>query len=542
MHGRMMASPLTITEIMRFADRLYGETEVISVTSDEGKHRSSYGEVFGRANQVACALARLGIHSGDRVATLAWNDHRHLELYYGVSCAGAVIHTVNPRLFPEQLGYMINHAGDRVVFFDPMFSPLLEALADNLASVEAYVALTSEEHMPDSKLSPLYCYEALLEEHDTTYQWPDLDERSASALCYTSGTTGNPKGVLYDHRSTVLHAYAACQPNVMGLSHHDVVLPVVPMFHVNAWGVPYACPIAGAKLVMPGPKMGDGEALQALIESESVTAALGVPTVWLALLGYLKESGKTVKTLNRTFVGGSACPISIMEEFEAQHGVYTHHAWGMTEMSPLGAVNRLLPGMDALETSERNAVRAKQGRPPFGVDMKIVDGDGRELPRDGVAFGDLKVRGWWVADGYFGHADNSETHDEEGWFSTGDVATIDQRGYLNITDRTKDVIKSGGEWISSIELENLAVAHPDVAEAAVIGIKHEKWGERPLLVVVPTEGVTPDETSVLASFKGKVADWWIPDSMTLVEEIPHTATGKISKSTLREQFKNHTFG
>ena len=542
MRGRIMATPLTITEIMRFADRLYGDTEVISVTADEGVHRSSYGKVFERANQVACALSGLGIHPGDRVATLAWNDHRHLELYYGVSCAGVVIHTVNPRLFPEQLAYMINHAEDRVVFLDPMFVPLVESLADQLASVEAYVVLTSEDQMPDSKLLPLHCYERLLEQHDSTYAWPELDEKAASALCYTSGTTGDPKGVLYDHRSTVLHAYATCMPNVMSLSHYDVVLPVVPMFHVNAWGIPYASPIAGAKLVLPGPKMADGEALQALIEDEGVTVALGVPTVWLALLAYLRESGKSVKTLNRTVVGGSACPISIMEEFEEQHGVYTHHAWGMTEMSPLGAVNTLLPGMDKLSGSERNEVRVKQGRTPFGVDMKIVDDDGSELPRDGVAFGDLKVRGWWVTDGYFGQDDNSETHDEDGWFSTGDVATIDQHGYLNITDRTKDVIKSGGEWISSIELENLAVAHPDVAEAAVIGVKHKKWGERPLLVVVPTEGVTPDEESILASFKGKIADWWIPTSMTLVDEIPHTATGKISKTRLRERFANRTFG
>jgi len=541
-HGKMMAAPLTITEIMRFADRLYRDTEVISVTMDEGVHRSTYGEIFDRANCVAHALSSLGVELGDRVATLAWNDHRHLELYYGVSCSGAVIHTVNPRLFPEQLVYIMNHAEDRVVFIDPMFIPLVEGLADRLPSVTAYVALTSRGAMPESGLSNLYCYEDLVGQESSAYPWPDLEEKTASALCYTSGTTGDPKGVLYDHRSTVLHAYASCMPNVLRLSHSDVVLPVVPMFHVNAWGIPYACPIAGAKLVLPGPKMADGETLQSLIAGEGVTLALGVPTVWIALLAYLRETGKTVETLNRTVVGGSACPLSIMQEFEERHGVYTHHAWGMTEVSPLGTVNQLLPGMEDLDPVELNQVRAKQGRTPFGVDMKICDDDGNDLPRDGKAFGALKVRGWWVADGYFGEVENTDTHDEDGWFSTGDVATIDQDGYLSITDRTKDVIKSGGEWISSIELENLAVAHPDVEEAAVVGIKDAKWGERPLLLVVPAEGCTPDEASVLASFKGKVADWWIPDSMTLVDEIPHTATGKISKKTLREQFSDRTFG
>ena len=542
MRGRMMAGPLSITQIMRYAATLYPDTEVISITADEGLHRSTFAGVFERANHVAHALAGLGVRPGDRVATLAWNDHRHLELYYGVSCSGAVIHTINPRLFPDQLTYIINHAQDRVICFDPVFLPLLEELAAELASVRAYVVLTSAAQMPQSRLSPLFGYEDLLAAHASAFPWPDLDERTASGLCYTSGTTGNPKGVLYDHRSTVLHAYASCMPNMLNLSHEDAVLPVVPMFHVNAWGVPYAAPVAGAKLVLPGPRMADGETLHALIDGEGVTVALGVPTVWLALLAYLKETGKTVDTLNRTVIGGSACPLSIMEEFEERHGVYTHHAWGMTEMSPLGSVNHLLPGMEDLTAAQRDAVRAKQGRAPFGVEMKIVDDDGQELPRDGVAFGDLRVRGWWVADGYFGADDRRETHDAEGWFSTGDVATIDQLGYLHITDRTKDVIKSGGEWISSIELENLAVAHPDVAEAAVIGVKNDKWGERPLLVVVAAEGAVADEAGILGSFRGKVPDWWIPDAVVLVETIPHTATGKISKKTLREQFAELTLG
>ncbi|MBH97918.1 MAG: long-chain fatty acid--CoA ligase [Rhodospirillaceae bacterium] len=541
MRGKMMSTPLTITEIMLYATRLYHDTEVISITSDEGVHRSTYKNVFERANQVAHALRRLGVKPGDRIATLAWNDHRHLELYYGVSCSGLVLHTVNPRLFSEQLAYIFSHANDQVIFFDPMFLPLLEGLADELSSVKAFVALTSKEKMPESSSLDIYCYEELLAQDDSPFSWPELEETTASALCYTSGTTGNPKGVLYDHRSTVLHAYGSCMAGVLGLSHNDVVMPVVPMFHVNAWGTPYSCPIAGSKIVLPGPKMGDGETLHSLIENEGVTIALGVPTVWLALLAYLKDTGKTIGTLNRTVVGGSACPISIMEEFEKLHGVYTHHAWGMTEMSPLGTVNTLIPSMDKLEESDRNKVRAKQGRAPFGVDMKIVDDEGKDLPHDGVAFGDLKVRGWWVADAYYGEDDNSETHDQEGWFSTGDVATIDQQGFLNITDRTKDVIKSGGEWISSIELENIAVAHPDVAEAAVIGIDDEKWGERPHLIVVCVEGADPVQGSILSSFKGKVADWWIPDSMNIVDSIPHTATGKISKATLREQHSKGLF-
>ena len=542
MRGAMMTTPLTITEIMRFAQRLYPDTEVVSITADEGVHRSNYGDVFRRANQAANALSAIGVQRGDRIATLAWNDHRHLELYYGVSCAGSVLHTINPRLFAEQLIYIINHAQDRVLFFDPMFFPLVEGLADKLPCIEAYVALGSGTQAPDSALSPLYYYEDLLAEQSSEYAWPELDECDASALCYTSGTTGNPKGVLFDHRSTVLHAYAGCMANTMNLSHHDVTLPVVPMFHANAWGMPYACPMVGSKLVLPGPKMADGETLQALIESEGVTIALGVPTVWLALLSYLRESGKPVESLNRTVVGGAACPLSVMDEFREKHGVYTHHAWGMTELSPLGTFNTPLPGADELDASARDAARLNQGRTPFGIDMKIVDDDGNELPWDGVAFGDLKVRGPWVVGSYYRQEDNSDSHDEDGWFSTGDVATVDASGSLTITDRTKDVIKSGGEWISSIELENLAMTHPDVAEAAVIGVKHEKWGERPLLVVVPIDGVVPDEKSILASFKGKVADWWIPESMALVEEIPHTATGKISKMTLREQFSDHTFG
>ena len=540
MRGKMMTTPLTITEIMRFADRHHGRTEVVSVTADQPLHRCTFNDVFRRARQLANALSRLGIAPGERVASLAWNDYRHLELYYGVACAGRVLHTVNPRLFAEQLVYIINHAEDRVLFFDVAFLPLVEALADKLSTVGAYVVLTPADKLPGSSLSALQSYESLLEAETDEYQWPALDENDANLLCYTSGTTGNPKGVLYSHRSTVLHAYASCMPDAMRLSQQDTVLPVVPMFHVNAWGTPYACAMIGAKMVLPGPKMADGETLQQLIEQEEVTIALGVPTVWLALLAYLRDSGKTVPSLERTVVGGAACPPSVMEEFEQKHSVHTHHAWGMTEMSPLGTVNSPLRGMESLSAAEKDAVRLKQGRGIFGVDMKIVGDDGEELPWDGEAFGDLKVKGWWVCDGYFGEDGSSGAHDEDGWFATGDVATIDPLGFMKITDRTKDVIKSGGEWISSIELENLAVAHPDVAEAAVIGISHEKWTERPLLIVVPEEGASPDKAELVAWFKGKVADWWIPDDVALVDELPHTATGKISKVMLRKQFADYS--
>ncbi len=535
-----MTTPLTVSEIMHFAERHHGDSEVVSITADQPLHRCTYRDVFRRARQLANALERLGVDSGQRVASLAWNDYRHLELYFGVSCAGRILHTINPRLFAEQLVYIINHAENRVLFFDIAFLPLVEGLADKLASVETYVVLTSADNMPENSSLDLVCYETLLGAESEDYDWPQLDENTANMLCYTSGTTGNPKGVLYSHRSTVLHAYASCLPDAMNLSNRDALLPVVPMFHVNAWGTPFSAPITGAKLVFPGPKMADGEALQSLMEGEEVTVALGVPTVWLALLAYLRDSGKTVPSLNRTVIGGAACPLSIMDEFEKKHGVKTLHAWGMTEMSPVGTVNAPKRGMDDMSQDESDAVRVKQGRGIFGVDMKIVGDDGKELPWDGQAFGDLRVRGWWVCDGYFGQDGPSDSHDADGWFSTGDVATIDANGFMKITDRTKDVIKSGGEWISSIELENLAVAHSGVTEAAVIGVHHKKWSERPLLVVVPSDGATPDKDDLLASFEGKVADWWIPDAVEFVDELPHTATGKISKLELREQFAEYS--
>ncbi|MEH6569302.1 MAG: long-chain-fatty-acid--CoA ligase [Halioglobus sp.] len=541
MPGQMMNLPLTLTTIMDFAERVHGDAEIVSVTADNPEHRYSYADSFRRTRQLANALAKLGVEEGDRIATLAWNDYRHFELYYAISCSGAVCHTINPRLFPEQVDYIVNHAKDKLVFADPAFLPLLEGLQEKLPSVEKYIVLTDAANMPDTTLKGAQDYESFIADHSDSFAWPDLDENAASALCYTSGTTGNPKGVLYSHRSTVLHSYGAALPDSMNLSASDVILPIVPMFHVNAWSLPYAAAMVGCKLVMPGSKMGDGEALQGLIEREGVTMSAGVPTVWLALLGYLRESGKKVASLQRVVVGGAACPLSIMEEFSEAHDVYTHHAWGMTETGPLGVFNTLKPGMENLPKNELDAIKLKQGRPVFGVEVRIVDEAGNVLPWDGQAAGEVRVRGNWVCSGYYG-IDAPDSHDKNGFFGTGDVASMDAYGYMKITDRTKDVIKSGGEWISSIELENAAVGHPGVAEAAVIGVPHPKWTERPLLIIVKQAGVEVDKQEVLAFLEGKVAKWWIPEDAVFVEELPHTATGKISKKDLRVQFKDYQQG
>lgn len=539
MQGLMMHSPLTITSIMRFAEVNHGRREIVSVTADQPRYRYTYAEAFGRARQLANALGRLGMTVGDRIATLAWNDHRHFELYYAISCSGGVCHTVNPRLFPEQIAYIINHAADRLIFVDPMFLPLLESLQSQLSLVEVIVVLTGRAHMPETTLPNVKCYEELLEIESDLYAWPDLDENTASALCYTSGTTGNPKGVLFSHRSTVLHTYGISLPDVMNLGALDCVMPLVPMFHVNAWGTPYALPMVGAKLILPGPKMADGEVLQDLIESEQVNYSLGVPTVWLALLTYLEQAGKTVRSLQRICVGGAACPASVIDDFLDRHEVVVEHAWGMTEMSPVGVYNSPKSGRDKLSAEKLRAVQLRQGRGVFGVEMKIVDAENNELPWDGEAFGALKVRGPWVCSGYF--KGEEAMLDADGWFDTGDVATIDPEGSMHITDRTKDVIKSGGEWISSIQLENTAVDHPDVAEAAAIAIGHAKWGERPLLVVVLHDKASLERMDILAWFEGKVASWCVPDDVVFVEELPHTATGKIKKNELREQFRDHSW-
>ncbi len=541
MHGLMMDRPLLISSIAEHAAKFHGDREIVSVTADNPRHRCTIRDAVARSKQVARALDNLGLEQGNRVATIAWNDYRHLELYYGISGAGFVCHTINPRLFPEQLIFIINHAEDRWIFTDVMFVPLLEKLLPKIPNVEGFVIMTDEAHMPETALPNAVCYETLIGAEDSDYDWPQLDERAASALCYTSGTTGDPKGVLYDHRSTVLHAYAAIAPDVMNLASTDTVLPVVPLFHVNAWGVPYSCLMVGAKLVFPGPKMGDGAALYELLDSEDVTMALGVPTVWLALLQYCNAENKRLDKLRYSLVGGAAVPRSMIEEFRDKHDVELRQGWGMTEMSPLGTCNSLKAGLESLNSEERLDLAAKAGRGIFGCELRIVDDEGEELPWDGEAYGALQVRGPWICSDYFKLDGAAGTHTADGWFDTGDVAIIDPQGYMAITDRTKDVIKSGGEWISSIALENAAMGHPAVAEAAVIGASHPKWTERPLLVVVKAQGRDIDRDEMLAFFKGKVADWWIPNDVVFVDELPHTATGKVKKIELRKQLADYVF-
>ncbi len=539
MLGLMMNTPLLISSIAKHAEKFHGDREIVSVTMDNPRHRYAIRDAMARARQLAAALDRLGLDRGDRVATIAWNDYRHLEVYYAVSGAGYVCHTINPRLFAEQLAFIINHAEDRWIFTDLVFVPLLEKLLPQIGGVEGFVVMTDEAHMPETSLPNAVCYETLIAPESGDYTWPEFDERTASALCYTSGTTGDPKGVLYDHRSTVLHAFAGVAPDVMNLSSRDTLLPVVPLFHVNAWGIPYSALMTGAKLVFPGPKMGDGETLYGLIESEKVNLALGVPTVWLGLLQYCEQAGKRLDALERTLIGGAAVPRAMIERFRKVHDVQVIQGWGMTEMSPLGTCNTPKAGMESLSEDEQIDLATKAGRGIFGCELRIVDDEGRELPWDGEAYGALQVRGPWICSDYFKLEGAAGTHTEDGWFDTGDVATIDPQGFMAITDRTKDVIKSGGEWISSIELENTAMGHPAVAEAAVIGVAHPKWTERPLLVVVRAEGQDVGKDELLAYFKGKVADWWIPNDVAFVDDLPHTATGKVKKIELRRRFADY---
>ncbi len=535
MQGLMMDTPLLISSILRHADRNFPEREIVSVTIDNPDHRYTYRDCFRRTRQLANAFVKLGLKQGDRVATIAWNDYRHLETYYALGGSGFVCHTINPRLFPDQITFMINHAEDRWVLTDPAFVPLLESIVDATPNVEGYVVLTDDAHMPATTLPNAISYESFIANESSDFEWPNLDENAAVGLCYTSGTTGDPKGVLYSNRSSVLHAYAGVAPDVLNLSNKDCVLPVVPLFHVNAWGTPYAALLAGSKLVFPGPKMGDGEALFHLLENETVTLALGVPTIWMALLQYAKSVGKKLESLDRTIIGGAAVPETMIREFFEEHDVVVRQGWGMTEMSPLGTANSPKAGMEKLSQEEKFKIQVKQGRAIFGVEMKIVDDDGNELPWDGKAFGALRVRGPWICSDYYKLAGSGGAH-YDGWFDTGDVATIDEQGYMTITDRTKDVIKSGGEWISSIEIENTAVGHPSVAEAAVIGIAHPKWTERPLLIVVRVEDQQVTTEELLAWLQGKLAKWWMPEDVVFVDEIPHTATGKIKKTELRKQF------
>ena len=537
MHGLMMNMPLLISSLIRHAATHHGDTEIVSRLTEGGIHRYTYADAHRRAQQMANVLTQLGIQHGDRVGTLAWNGYRHFETYFAASGMGAVLHTINPRLFPEQITYIINHADDQYVFFDITFAPLVDGLAPHCKNVKGWVAMTDRAHMPSMKTAGVMCYEELVNEQSDNFDWPTFDENTASSLCYTSGTTGNPKGVLYSHRTTVLHSYAIALPDVMNLSARDVILPVVPMFHVNAWGTPYACAMTGAKIVFPGPGL-DGASLFELFEKEKVTMSAGVPTVWLGLLNYMKQNNLKFSTMNRTVIGGSACPPAMIKSFQDDYGVRVLHAWGMTELSPLGTLNTFKEKHMVLSEAERFAIQQKQGRAIFGVEMKIIDGDDKALPHDGKAFGDLLVRGPWILREYF-RGEGGDPLTVDGWFPTGDVATIDADGFMQITDRSKDVIKSGGEWISSIDLENLAVAHPAVAEAAVIGIAHPKWDERPLLIVVKKAGATVSREDLLAFFEGKIAKWWMPDDVAFVEQLPHTATGKLLKTKLRDDFKGY---
>jgi 3-(methylthio)propionyl---CoA ligase len=537
MLGLMQQQPLLISNLLVHAERHHGEQEIVSRRVEGDIHRTTYRELAARARRMAKALAALGVADSDRVATLAWNGYRHMELYYAVSGMGAVLHTLNPRLHPDQVVYIADHAEDRVLFVDLTFLPLVEAVATRLKTVRHIVLMTDRAHMPAaSKVENLLCYEELLEAQDDAYAWPRFDENHASSLCYTSGTTGNPKGVLYSHRSTLLHAFAAALPDALNCSSRDVILPVVPMFHVNAWSLPYVGCMVGAKLVFPGAGL-DGKSLYELFEAEKVTVSAGVPTVWQGLLAHVEANGLKFSTMKRTVIGGSACPPAMIRTFQQSYGVHVLHAWGMTEMSPLGTVCSFREKHLALGEDERLAIQTKQGQAIFGVDMKIVDAEGRELPWDGQTSGELLVRGPWILEQYFKGEGGDPLVD--GWFPTGDVATIDADGYMQITDRAKDVIKSGGEWIGSIDLENIAMAHPKVAMAACIAARHPKWDERPLLVVVKKPNAELTKGELLAFYEGKVAKWWLPDDVVFVDAIPLGATGKMQKNKLREQFKDY---
>jgi fatty-acyl-CoA synthase len=535
--GQMMNQPLLISGIIEFAARHYANSEIVSQRVEGDLHRYTFRACQQRARRLAGALQALGVGMGDRVGTLAWNGYRHLEAYYGVSGSGAVLHTINPRLHPEQLAYICNHAEDQYLLFDFCFLPLVEAIAPHCKTIKGYILLGATDRMPaDSKIPNLLCYEDLLGAQPDDYVWPLFDENSAATLCYTSGTTGNPKGALYSHRSTVLHAYASALPNVLNVSSRDSVMPVVPMFHVNAWGLPYSVPLSGAKMVFPGAAL-DGKSVYELMEREKVTFSAGVPTVWLGLINYAAQNQLKFSTFRRTVIGGSACPPAMMDTLIDDFGVEVIHGWGMTEMSPLGTTGGLLAKHLDLPKDQQRKILQKQGHAIFGVDMKIVGDDGLELPWDGVSYGNLLVKGPWIVARYF--KDEGGDVLENGWFPTGDVATIDPDGFMQITDRSKDVIKSGGEWIGTIDLENIAMSHPAVMQAACIGVFHPKWDERPLLVVVRRPGQEVGRDALLAYFNGKVAKWWLPDDVVFADALPVGGTGKIQKNKLRELYKDY---
>ena len=538
MLGLMQHHPLMISGVIEFAATYHADTEIVSRRVEGDIHRTNYATVNRRAKQIANALDAMHVAPSSRVATLAWNGYRHFELYYGVSGSGRVLHTVNPRLHPDQMAWIVNHAEDEIMCFDMSFLPLIKAIAPKCPSVKHYIALCDADKLPaDSGVPNLLSYEAWIGAQSDTYAWPVFDENRASSLCYTSGTTGNPKGVLYSHRSTMLHAMAGAATDVIGICSRDTVLPVVPMFHVNAWGLPYLMPMVGSKIVFPGAGM-DGKSIYDLFEQEQVTFSAGVPTVWQMLLSHMETNGLKLSTMKRTVIGGSACPPAMLDAFRDVHGVTVNHAWGMTEMSPIGTYGTLKGKHIDADWPTQRAILLKQGRAVFGVDMKIVDPDGVELPRDGKVSGDLLVRGPWIVNEYF-KGDGGTIVDNNGYFATGDVGTIDPDGFLQITDRSKDVIKSGGEWISSIDVENIAMAHPAVMMAACIGIRHPKWDERPILVVVKKPNATATAAEIIQFYDNKIAKWQVPDDVQFVDAIPLGATGKMMKAKLREQFKDY---
>ncbi|MBV1896048.1 MAG: long-chain fatty acid--CoA ligase [Rhodobacteraceae bacterium] len=533
MNGTMMLQQLTISSLIAHTARYHGKTPVISVETTGGIAQTNWAEIELNARKLASALETLGIKKGERCATIAWNNRRHLEIYFGVAGAGMICHTINPRLFPEQLIYIINHAQDQVLFLDQTFLPIVAKLGEHLKTVKHVVLLGPRDEAAAEMVEGLLFYDELLDAEGDDYVWPDIDENTPSSLCYTSGTTGHPKGVQYTHRSNILHSMGANQADGLALSARDTIMPVVPMFHANAWGVPYAVAMSGSKLVLPGPGL-DGESLVKLIDEQKVTMAMGVPTIWMGLLAALEATGSKVESLNRTLVGGSALPSSMLKEFREKYDIELIHGWGMTETSPLGTLNQLLQKHVDLPKDQQYKLREGQGRPPFGVELRVVDENGALLPEDGETQGNLQIRGHWIIESYFGVNETALT--EDGWFDCGDVATIDQDGYVIIRDRSKDIIKSGGEWISTVELEDIGISHPHVANAAAIAARHKKWDERPVLVVIKAEGQTPSEADILDHFEGRIAKWQIPDKVVFVDELPIGGTGKVLKNKLRDQF------